>query len=52
MTGCGEYGSVCEAAEATVHVKETVFPDRAAAERYETRYRHFAKLYPALKGLF
>ena len=52
MVGCGEYGSVQEAASAIVRVRETVMPDKQIAADYEARYRHFTKLYPALKGLF
>lgn len=52
MVGCGEYASVQEAASAIVRVKETVLPDAKIAADYEARYRHFTKLYPALKGLF
>ena len=52
MVGCGEYQTVQEAVEAIVRVKETVLPDSDIAAQYEERYRHFTKLYPALKGLF
>ena len=52
MVGCGEYASVQEAASAIVRVKETVLPDAKIAADYESRYFHFTKLYPALKGLF
>ena len=52
MVGCGEYASVREAADAIVRVKETVLPEPEIAAQYEERYRHFTKLYPALKGLF
>ena len=52
MVGCGEYASVQDAANAIVRVKETALPDAKTAADYESRYRHFTKLYPALKGLF
>ncbi len=52
MVGCGEYASVQDAARAIVRVQETILPDRETAAKYEERYRHFTKLYPALKGLF
>ena len=52
MVGCGEYKTVQEAASAIVRVKETVLSDEKTAADYEVRYRHFTKLYPALKGLF
>ena len=48
----GEYASVWEAAGAVVKVKETVLPDKEAAAGYAERYRTFASLYPALKGVF
>ena len=41
-----------KAADAIVHVKETVLPNKEQAARYAQKYAHFAKLYPALKGLF
>ncbi len=52
MVGCGEYASVQKAASAIVRVKETVLPVGHTAAAYEQRYRHFTKLYPALKGWF
>ena len=52
MVGCGEYASVQKAASAIVRVKETVLPVGQTAAAYEQRYRHFTKLYPALKGWF
>ena len=52
MVGCGEYASVQEAVNAIVRVKESVLPDARIVADYESRYRHFAKLYLALKGLF
>ena len=52
MVGCGEYASVQEAASTIVRVRETVLPDEKTAADYEARYRHFTKLYPALRGLF
>lgn len=52
MVGCGEYKTVKEAATAIVRVKETVLPDAETTARYEKRYNHFTKLYPALKDKF
>ncbi len=49
---CGEYGSVEEAAEAIVKVREIVRPNPEAVARYEERYKFFTQLYPAAKGLF
>lgn len=52
MVGCGEYETVKDVVNAIVRVKETVLPDAKTTARYERRYAHFTKLYPALKGLF
>lgn len=52
MVGCGEYKTVKEAAGAIVRIRETVLPDRETADLYAERYKYFAKLYPALKGVF
>ena len=52
MVGCGEYESVQEAERAIVRIKETVFPAPEIVAAYERQYRHFIKLYPALRGLF
>ena len=49
---CGEYPSVAAAAEALIHVKETVHPDPEIAARYEVQYRKFREIYPPLKALF
>lgn len=50
--GCGEYATVEEASEKLVQVRDTVKPDPELAEKYEQRYRQFAKIYPTVKGLF
>ena len=52
MVGCGAFDSVQQAAGKLVHVTETVYPERELAERYEAAYRHFQKIYPAVKSLF
>lgn len=52
MVGCGEYKTVKDAAKAIVKIKETILPDAAAAALYAQRYKHFTKLYPALKTVF
>ena len=49
---CGEYASVEEAAGKLVKVVGTIAPDPEIAGRYETRYRKFQGVYPALKELF
>ena len=52
MVGCGEYGSVREAAQAIVRVRDRVLPDASIADAYEKRYRVFRSLYPALRENF
>ena len=48
----GEYASVKEAADAIVKVVDTVEPDEELVKKYDERYAHFVKLYPAVKGLY
>ncbi len=50
--GCGEYGSVEEAAGKLVKVIDTVEPDKELVAKYEERYQKFKNIYPAVKGLF
>ena len=50
--GCGEFASVEEAAKKLVKIIDTVEPEPELAAKYEEKYRKFAKLYPAVKGLF
>lgn len=52
MVACGEYSSVAEVCLAFVHVSETITPDKDLAAKYENKYRHFQKIYPACKDLF
>lgn len=52
MAGCGEYKSVGEACGVCVKVKETVYPENAAAKTYEQKYLVFKELYPALKNAY
>ena len=49
---CGEYGSVRQAAEALVHVRESLEPQPELVEAYERQYRKFKQIYPAVKGVF
>lgn len=49
---CGEYASVEEAAEKLVHVVDTIVPDPELVEKYNDRYRKFAKIYPTVKNLY
>ena len=48
----GEYASVKDAADAIVKVIDTVEPDARLVEKYNEKYAHFVKLYPAVKGLY
>lgn len=52
MVGCGEYGSVKACAASLTAVTETIAPDAEISARYETAYRKFSMLYPALKDTF
>ena len=49
---CGEYPSVEAAADALVHVTDTVRPDPEIAARYEAQYQKFRAIYPTVKDLF
>lgn len=48
----GEYASVKEAADAIVKIVDTVEPDEELVKKYNERYAHFVKLYPAVKELY
>ena len=50
--GCGVFGSVKEAADAIVKVKETIKPDPEIAARYEKKYQIFRSIYPSLKSIY
>ena len=52
MVGCGQFDSVQAAADALVEVVDTVEPEAELTARYEARYQHFRKIYPACKELF
>ena len=52
MVACGTYPSVQAVCDKLVKVADTVRPDPEIAARYEQRYQQFAKIYPALKGLY
>ena len=49
---CGEYPSVEAAADALVHVTDTIHPDPEIAGRYEAQYQKFRAIYPTVKDLF
>jgi len=50
--GCGEFGSVAEAADQFVKIIDTVLPEPELVKKYEARYQEFKKIYPALKSVF
>ncbi len=52
MVACGEYESVEAVCHALVQVAETTVPDPELARRYETQYRKFQAIYPAMRELF
>lgn len=52
MVSAGVYGSVQEAADALVQVRETIHPQPALVQAYEEKYQNFRLLYPALKPFF
>lgn len=47
-----EYLSVEDAVEKIVHINATIEPDREEVEKYEIKYDHFKKMYPALKNIY
>ena len=51
MVGCGAYADVATAAKQIVSVQQTILPDPLSVQKYEAKYRTFAKLYSALKNL-
>ena len=51
MVACGAYAGIREAAAIT-GVRQTIYPDAAAAALYKYKYDVFTRLYPALKNVF
>ena len=49
MVAAGEYGSVKEAADNIVNICKTIEPQKAMADRYNSRYNTIKQIYPALK---
>ena len=49
---CGEYPSVKAAADAIVRVVTLLSRSLNLWNKYEKKYRQFAAIYPAVKGLF
>ena len=52
MTACGEYATVCEAADATVKKTLAVKCDPTLAKVYDAGYAVFRRLYPALREVY
>ena len=52
MVSCGEFKTVSECAEKFFKIKDTVLPEKALSQNYETKYRKFTKIYPAIKHLY
>jgi xylulokinase len=52
MIACGVYNNVNQAATAITKVKQTVYPTKEVALKYEQKYTNFKLLYPALKQSF
>ena len=52
MVATGEYETLAECARALLRSRETVEVDTDLAARYESRYRTYRKLYPAMKQFF
>ncbi|MBQ9714417.1 MAG: xylulokinase [Clostridia bacterium] len=52
MIGAKEYGSLEEIANKFIAVQTVVHPQEELIEKYESRYRYFKMLYPALKSVF
>lgn len=50
--GCGEYEDIISASKRNVKVRKVYLPTAEIADKYEKKYRKFAGLYPAVKGLF
>lgn len=52
MVADGIYPSVQAVCDSLVHTVDTVEPDAELSALYETRYRQFSRIYPAMKDLF
>ncbi len=50
--GCGEYRDVEEAADKLIAHKHVYRPTPELVEKYDERYMHFKRLYPAIKELY
>ena len=52
MVAAGKYATVDAACAELVKTASSVYPDAGLAAIYEKKYRHFRKIYPALKDFF
>jgi xylulokinase len=52
MVGAGQFESVSSATKALVEYTQTIKPKAQLVEKYNARYKKFAAIYPALKGVF
>ena len=52
MVADGTHGSVEEACESILQIKETIDPDPELVVLYQKRYKEFQPLYPTLKDVF
>lgn len=52
MVGAGIFKTPAEAAKALVKVKEVVNPNLEIAELYDTKFKQYKGIYPAIHALF
>ena len=52
MVGCGLFPDVRMAANALVHVRETIEPEPELCALYDAQYRKFKEIYPAVRDLY
>ena len=52
MVGCGAYENMRACVNALTRTRAVITPDPVLASRYETQYRAFRRIYPAMKELF
>lgn len=52
LVSMGCFPSLEEFKHSHLQVKETIYPNQELVKKYNEKYQHYKKLYPALKGLF
>ena len=52
MVGNGKYADVAACADAFIHIKEVIHPDKTVVALYEKQYQKYRILYPALKEFY